>query len=88
MFVYAFLKAKALGLWDGEIDGLYDTLLRNAVRTNDAGKLEMCNMCEVAGLGMFEGRYRDGTAAYYVSEVVVSDDAKGVGPLMMGTAIA
>jgi len=40
----------------------------------------------VAGLGGFSGTYRDGTAGYYLSEPVVEDDAKGVGPLMMAQA--
>lgn len=31
---------------------------------------------------MFEGRYRDGTAEYYVSENKVSDDLKWGGPWM------
>jgi unsaturated rhamnogalacturonyl hydrolase len=40
-------------------------------------------VCCVAGLGGFSGRYRDGTPAYYTTEEIVRDDVKGVGPLMM-----
>ena len=43
-------------------------------------------ICHVAGLGGFSGVYRDGTPGYYLTEPVVDDDAKGVGPLMMACA--
>lgn len=43
-------------------------------------------ICLVAGLGGFSGVYRDGTPAYYLTEPVVADDAKGTGPLMMAHA--
>lgn len=43
-------------------------------------------ICLVAGLGGFSGVYRDGTPAYYLTEPVVADDAKGSGPLMMAAA--
>ncbi|QDA36976.1 di-trans,poly-cis-decaprenylcistransferase (plasmid) [Paracoccus liaowanqingii] len=45
-------------------------------------------ICLVAGLGGFSGVYRDGTPAYYLTEPVVADDAKGTGPLMMAAAQA
>ena len=32
------------------------------------------------------GNNRDGSPAYYLTEPVVADDAKGVGPLMMAYA--
>jgi unsaturated rhamnogalacturonyl hydrolase len=44
------------------------------------------NVCEVAGLGgnlRRDGSYRDGSFAYYVSEPVVDDDYKGVGPFIL-----
>ncbi|WP_410218392.1 glycoside hydrolase family 105 protein [Paracoccus sp. (in: a-proteobacteria)] len=43
-------------------------------------------ICLVAGLGGFSGVYRDGSPAYYLTEDVVADDAKGTGPLMMAKA--
>ncbi|MEM5582597.1 hypothetical protein WNZ15_09065 [Roseibium sp. AS2] len=48
----------------------------------------MTGICEVAGLGGFEGTYRDGTSGYYLSKPVVDDDSKGVGPLMMCAALS
>lgn len=86
MFVYALLKAHELGLWSGETEGLVDTLIRAALREKPGGGWQMVDICEVAGLGMFETRYRDGSAEYYISEQCVADDPKGVGPLMMAVA--
>lgn len=42
----------------------------------------MTKIVGVAGLGGFDGSYRDGSPGYYLNEQVVDDDAKGVGPLM------
>lgn len=43
-------------------------------------------MVWVAGLGTFQGRFRDGSAKYYTLEDIVEDDPKGVGPLMRAAA--
>lgn len=89
MFVYALTKAERLGLLDlaePDADGLARVLAAQAVRHDTSGRLYMDEICEVAGLGMFQNRFRDGSAAYYVSERRVADDAKGVGPLMMAEA--
>ncbi|MTL35953.1 glycosyl hydrolase family 88, partial [Turicibacter sanguinis] len=43
-------------------------------------------ICEVAGLGRFNRVVRDGSFEYYISEKVVPDEAKGIGPLMMAYA--
>lgn len=43
-------------------------------------------MVWVAGLGTFDGRFRDGSAKYYTLEDIVEDDPKGVGPLMRAAA--
>lgn len=88
MCVYALLKGKNLGLWNGSVDGLVDQLVAQTI-TGDADKgWSMGNLCHVAGLGFYEGRYRDGTAAYYVSETLRDNDIKGVAPLMMAVATA
>lgn len=112
MFVYALLRARALGLLDpvsppdlhggtqapppsgaalrgGTADaGLLKGLTEFAMTPGLDGSPRMSAICEVAGLGGFEGTYRDGSAAYYLSEPVVSNDSKGVGPLMMCTGLA
>lgn len=87
MFAYALLRAGRLGL----IEPLRDeaaALFAQAVRPKAGGGWEMPEICEVAGLGMFENRFRDGSAEYYLTERRVADDAKGVGPLMMAAALA
>ena len=46
---------------------------------NPDGSLQLDGICLVAGLGGKD--HRDGSLAYYFSEPVVCNDAKGVGPL-------
>lgn len=91
MFAYALIKAARLGLMPGtaEAAGLraFDALAAVIASADGAERGEGFGpMCHVAGLGPFEGRFRDGTAAYYVSEKTCNDDPKGVGPMMMATA--
>ena len=45
------------------------------------GELQLDGICLVAGLGGKD--QRDGSLAYYFSEPVVCNDAKGVGPLVL-----
>lgn len=87
MFTYALLRAARLGLVDYPT-GLSETLTAQCLKPDSDGALEMIDICEVAGLGIFENRFRDGSAEYYLTEKRVTDDAKGVGPLMMVSAIA
>jgi len=88
MFIYSLLKAHQLGLSHGSIDGDLDKLLEHVIKEYDGKPNAMINICHVAGLGPYQGRYRDGTAQYYLSEEIVDNDAKGVGPLMMAFAIS
>lgn len=95
MFAYAFLRAARLGLVEEEaadrleaaglkaLDGLLTRRL-----TEQDGVVRLTGICQVAGLGSISGPYRDGTPGYYLTEPVVCDDAKGVGPLMMAFAEA
>lgn len=41
----------------------------------------MTGICLVGGLG--GKKHRDGSVEYYLSEPVVDNDAKGVGPLLL-----
>lgn len=86
MFAYALLQGARLGLVSPP-DGLAATLVAQSVKPKAGGGQEMVEMCEVAGLGWYENRYRDGSAEYYLTENRIADDAKGVGPLMMAAAI-
>ena len=45
--------------------------------------LNLGGICLVAGLGPENNRRRDGSYAYYVSEPVVENDAKGVAPFIL-----
>ncbi|TRW94189.1 di-trans,poly-cis-decaprenylcistransferase [Paracoccus sp. M683] len=87
MFTYALLRGARLGL-SAPPKELAQTLMSQVVQPKAGGGFEMVEICEVAGLGMFEGRFRDGSAEYYLTERRVADDAKGVGPLMMAAALA
>ena len=90
MFVYALAKAARLGYIDEKFRRIanrgFDGLVANLVKTNTDGTVSLTNVCQVAGLGgnlRKDGSYRDGTYEYYVSEPVVTDDYKGVGPFIM-----
>ena len=47
------------------------------------GKLNLGGICLVAGLGPENNRRRDGSYAYYISEPIVENDAKGLAPFLM-----
>ena len=90
MFAYALGKAARLGYIDTRYrriaDRGFDGILRNLVRENANGTVSLINVCQVSGLGgslRADGSYRDGTYAYYISEPVVTDDYKGVGPFLL-----
>jgi unsaturated rhamnogalacturonyl hydrolase len=90
MFVYALAKAARLGYIDAHYRSAasrgFDGLVANLVKTGNDGMPSLTNICQVAGLGgnlRKDGSYRDGTFAYYVSEPIVADDYKGVGPFIM-----
>ena len=58
--------------------------LLNAVRNSPhlaEAYVQLGGICLVAGLGGKD--HRDGSLAYYFSEPVVCNDAKGVGPLVL-----
>lgn len=87
MFTYALLQGARLSLVTPP-EGLAEALFARSLRPKPGGGTEMADICEVAGLGKFSGRYRDGSAEYYLTERRVADDAKGVGPLMMAAALS
>ncbi|MDH0616040.1 MULTISPECIES: glycoside hydrolase family 88 protein [unclassified Agrobacterium] len=94
MFAYALLHAVRLKLVQGEEANAalsagrraLEALLETRLKADEKGVMRLTGIVHVAGLGGFEGNYRDGTPEYYLTEPVVSDDAKGVGPLMMAHA--
>ena len=89
MFVYALAKAARLGYVDARFRATatrgFDGLVRHLVKPGEDGMPSLTNVCQVAGLGgnlRKDGSYRDGSYAYYVSEPIVVDDYKGVGPFI------
>jgi unsaturated rhamnogalacturonyl hydrolase len=90
MFAYALAKAARLGYIDARYRRVaergFNGLLSNLVRENPDGTVSLTNVVQVSGLGgskRSDGSYRDGSYAYYVSEPVVTDDYKGVGPFIL-----
>ncbi len=85
MFVYAFAKGARKGWLEPRYRALasrgFDGLVRELVKTDSAGRPSLTGICQVAGLG--GNAKRDGTFGYYISEPVVADDYKGVGPFIM-----
>jgi len=47
------------------------------------GELNLGGICLVGGVGPENNRRRDGSFEYYMSEPIVENDAKGVGPLLL-----
>ena len=85
LIAYAILKGVRLGYLPDvyekigvkALEGIIDKYLS----IDDEGNLELGGICLVAGLG---GKTRrDGSTAYYYSEPVVKNEAKGVAPLLL-----
>jgi unsaturated rhamnogalacturonyl hydrolase len=90
MFSYALAKGARLGYVDAGYRRLaeraFDGLVAHSVKVDSAGLVSIVNINSVAGLGgnlRRDGSYRDGSYAYYISEPVVADDYKGVGPFIL-----
>ena len=86
MIAYAMMKGARLGILAPEFrekgkktfEGLCDRCL-----TFNGDEMGLNHICLVAGLGDNGGKPRDGSYEYYISEPVVSDDAKGVAPFVL-----
>ena len=86
MIACAMLKGARLGVLDESFRergrktfrGIKDGYLQ----VHD-GMVELQNICLVAGLGPENNRRRDGSYEYYISEPMVSNDAKGAAPFVL-----
>jgi unsaturated rhamnogalacturonyl hydrolase len=84
MFVYSILKAVRLGYVNQSFlaagrkgyNGLISTFI-----IDSSGNLTISQVCQSAGLSAT----RDGTFAYYISEPIVSNDGKAVGPFILAS---
>lgn len=90
MFVYALAKGARLGYLDARFRDVAQRglggIIANLVRENPNGSISLINVVQVSGVGgapRRDGSYRDGSYAYYISEPVVTDDYKGVGPFIL-----
>jgi len=89
MFVYALAKGVNRGYLPradaAAAEKGYDGIVKNLIKDDSGGKWSLTQCCSVAGLGVASaaGRPRDGSFDYYVSEPVVKNDLKGVGPFIL-----
>jgi len=85
IMAYALLKGVRLGfLPEGYRENgkkAFQGICDRYLSTDEEGNLHLDGICLVAGLGGKDRR--SGTFDYYMSEPVVKDDAKGVGPFLL-----
>lgn len=86
MIAYAMLKGARLGYLDkkyaAEGKKTFDGICKNYLRETEEG-LCLGGICLMAGLGPEDKPWRDGSFAYYLSEPIVENDAKGVAPFVL-----
>lgn len=86
MLAYAMLKGARLGIlpkaYAAQGKKTFDGIVSRYLTFQENG-MNLGGICLVAGLGPESDRRRDGTYQYYISEPVVSNDAKGVAPLVL-----
>lgn len=82
---YAILKAIRLGYIPDKYEEMGQRALEGIIDKylviNEDGVLNLGGICLVAGLG--GANHRDGSTAYYYSEPVVENEAKGVAPFVL-----
>jgi unsaturated rhamnogalacturonyl hydrolase len=88
MFVYALAKGVRNGYLPSSYRQIaqkgYRSILKEFVKTDASGRLNLEGTVSVAGLG--GNPYRDGSYEYYLSEKVVTNDPKGIGALLLAAA--
>ncbi len=90
MYVYSLAKAIHHGWLPREeylpvvLKG-YQGILDHFIDEDAQGRISLTQCCEVAGLGFTNsaGIPRDGSYEYYISEPIVENDPKGVGPFIL-----
>lgn len=85
MFTYCLLHGVAQGYLDSSYlpvaKDSYNKFITQFI-TNNGTNLSMSNCMSVGGLGPNSNTKRDGSYAYYMSESIVNNDSKGVGPFI------
>ena len=86
MMADAMLQGARLGIlpekFAGQGEKTFNGIIDRYLTFTDTG-LNLGGICLVAGLGPENNRRRDGSYAYYISEPVVENDAKGVAPFVL-----
>jgi len=83
---YAILKGTRLKALDHSYEQIGLDIFKGIAQkylSEKNGDLNLGGICLVAGLGPEHNLRRDGSYEYYISEPIVENDAKGVGPLIM-----
>lgn len=84
MFIYAQLKGVRKGYLPAQMQEealeRYERFVERFVRENEDGTISMTDCCAVGGLG--GKQMRDGSFEYYLSEPIIENDCKGVGPFV------
>jgi len=85
MYTYAMAKAANKGYIKKKYfqiaEQKFDSVIKTLIVTDDKGNLVLKNVCGGCGLG--GNPYRDGSYQYYITEKVVVNDSKGVGPFIL-----
>lgn len=86
LIAYAILKGANSGVLDKSYlavgKKIFDGIVNKYFKENN-GVIELNGICLVAGLGPESNLRRDGSFEYYISEPIVSTDAKGVAPFIL-----
>jgi unsaturated rhamnogalacturonyl hydrolase len=89
MFVYALAKGVSQGYLPSEYrlvaEKGYAGMINHLIQQDNSGRWSLTQCCAVAGLGgsPSNGKMRDGSFDYYVSEPITKNDLKGVGPFIL-----
>lgn len=87
MIAYAILKGVRLNALPERYRqiglDIFSGICKKYLTVKEDGDLNLGGICLVAGLGPSNNTRRDGSYEYYISEPVVENDAKGVGPFIM-----
>lgn len=86
IFAFSIMKAVRMGVLDESYFAYGEKAFYgvcNRYLSEVDGELQLDGICLVAGLGPQDNRRRDGSFEYYLDEPIVSNDAKGVAPLVL-----
>ena len=84
MFAYSLLKGVKKGYFDSKYKMVaikaFEAIKKEFIVENTDGTVSLTRCCQVAGLG--GAKRRDGSFEYYLSEKIIDNDPKGIGPFI------